>query len=267
MGSLLLVVRRWVIAIATLAALGCGGSELTLPDDGDGTGGAGATPPPSASSPGRIAPVEGGSQTAVTGEEVPISPAVRVVDSLGQPIGGYEVTFVVTGGGGTLLDPSRVTGPDGIARVGRWTLGSPGLNTVEARAGSLSGSPVVFEATALSRGDVDHFVFVVQPDGVRVNQAQTIEVAMVDRAGNVVPLSGIEIYLGLFKRQDDGEYGVRNKVLRGDRFADTEKGVATFHLALSEVGTYQFRALSDELPEVGPQGPEPFLFSRPFNVY
>ena len=90
---------------------------------------------------------------------------------------------------------------------------------------------------------------------------------MVDRAGNVVPLSGIEIYLGLFKRQDNGEYRVRNKVLRGDRFADTENGVATFDLALSEVGTYQFRALSDELPEVGPHGPEPFLFSRPFNVY
>jgi len=125
----------------------------------------------------------------------------------------------------------------------------------------------VFEATALSRGDVDHFVFVVQPDGVRVNKAQTIQVAMVDAAGNVVPLSGIEIYLGLFKRQDNGEYRVRNKVLRGDRFADTENGVATFDLALSEVGTYQFRALSDELPEVGPHGPEPFLFSRPFNVY
>ncbi|HVD32573.1 MAG TPA: hypothetical protein VNC19_03270 [Gemmatimonadales bacterium] len=265
MGSLLFV-RRRLIAIATVAALGCGGSELTLPDDG--TGGPGANPsPPSASSPGRIAPVEGGSQAAVTGEDVPISPAVRVVDSLGQPIGGYEVTFVVTGGGGTLLEPSQVTGPDGIARVGRWTLGSPGLNTVEARAESLTGSPVVFEATALSRGDVDHFVFVVQPDGVRVNKAQTIQVAMVDAAGNVVPLSGIEIYLGLFKRQNNGEYGVRNKVLRGDRFADTENGVATFHLALSEVGTYQFRALSDELPEVGPQGPEPFLFSRPFNVY
>jgi hypothetical protein len=267
MGSSLFL-RRRVIAIATLAAVGCGGSELTLPDDGDSTGGSGANPsPPSASNPGRIAPVEGGSQTAVTGEDVPIRPAVRVVDSLGQPIGGYEVTFVVTGGGGTLLDPSQVTGPDGIARVGRWTLGSPGLNMVEARAESLSGSPVVFEATALSRADVDHFVFVVQPDGVRVNQAQTIQVAMVDRAGNVVPLSGIEIYLGLFKRQDDGEYRVRNKVLRGDRFADTENGVATFRLALSEVGTYQFRALSDELPEVGPQGPEPFLFSRPFNVY
>jgi hypothetical protein len=31
-------------------------------------------------------------------------------------------------------------------------------------------------------------------------------------------------------------------------------------------GTYRFRALSDELPFLGPHGPEPYLFSETFQV-
>jgi len=209
--------------------------------------------------------VEGDSQTAAAGTEVPVRPAVRVTDTDGQPVAGYEVTFVVTAGGGALLNPSQTTGSDGIARVGAWTLGIPGPNTIEARAGSLS--PVVFHGTALSRADVDRFVIVKQPKGVRVNESQSIQVAMVDAAGNVVPLSGIEIYLGLFRRGDDGQYSAHNDLLVGDRFATTENGVATFQLGVTRVGTYRFRALSDDLPEVGPHGPEPFLFSDSFNVY
>jgi hypothetical protein len=211
--------------------------------------------------------VEGNSQVAASGVEVPIHPAVRITDDNGQPVAGYEVTFVVTGGGGTLLNPTQTTGSDGIARVGAWVLGSPGANILEARAGALSGSPVVFQATALSRAAVDHFVFLVQPEGVREKESQTLQVAMVDAMGNVVPLSGIEIYLGLFRRGDNDEYSAHNDLLVGERFAPTENGVATFHLGVSKVGTYRFRALSDDLPEVGPHGPEPFLFSKPFNVY
>jgi len=266
-----LYLRRLLIPM-TVALLGCAGSDLTLPGDGtgaDGTGGTGNPSPPDSPSPTsviRVESVEGGSQSAVAGTDVPIPPAVRVVDSLGQPVSGYRVTFVVTSGGGTVLNPAQETGSDGVARVERWTLGSPGLNTLEARAASL-GSPVVFQATALSRAGVDHFVFVVEPDGVRVKESQTIQVAMVDAAGNVVPLSGIEMYLGLFHRKDNFQWSVSNQLLAGERFADTENGVATFHLAVREPGTYQLRALSDELPELGPHGPEPYLFSRSFNVY
>jgi hypothetical protein len=211
--------------------------------------------------------VDGTSQEAVSGADVPIPPAVRVLDSGGRPIADYPVTFVVTQGGGTLLNPSQTTGPDGVAQVGRWTLGAPGLNRVEARAESLDGSPVVFEATALARTDVDHFVFLREPDGIRANESQDIRVAMVDAMGNVVQISGIELYLGLFHREDDDSYAVRNQRLRGDRFADTKNGIATFHLAVTEPGTYKFRVLSDELPELGPHGPEPYVFSSTFNVY
>jgi len=284
----LLQLRRLAIALVAVALVGCGAEGLTLPpsdgappgtgSSGGGNGGGGETPgnptpppsnpsPPATPAPNSMAPLQGGDQTAVAGADVPVPPAVRVVDSAGRPVSGFPVTFVVTRGGGTLLDPAQITGSDGVARVGRWTLGSPGLNTLEARAQSVSGSPVVFRATALARTDVDHFVFVRQPDGIRVNQEQEIRVAMVDAAGNVVPLSGIELYLGLFQRQQDNSFAVRNGLLRGDRFADTKDGIATFRLAVTEAGTYKFRVLSDELPELGPHGPEPYVFSSAFNVY
>jgi hypothetical protein len=262
-----------MLPLALLTALGCGASELTIPADptgGDGSAGGGnPTGPtgPTNPSAARVELVEGDYQVAAAGANVAVLPAVRVTDTNGQPVAGYAVTFVVTGGGGTLLNPSQTTGSDGLARVGAWTLGSPGSNTLEARAGSLSGSPVVFHETALSGAQVDHFVFLVQPEGVRVKESQTVQVAMVDAAGDVVPLSGIEIYLGLFRRGSDGEYSAHNDLLVGDRFAKTKDGVAVFQLGVKKVGTYRFRALSDDLPEVGPHGPEPFLFSRPFNVY
>jgi hypothetical protein len=259
------ILRSFGVPVAVLTALGCGASQLTVPneptDGGDGPSSPGGSGPTAA----QIALVEGDSQIAATGAVVPVRPAVRITDANGQPVSGYQVIFVVTGGGGTLLNPSQTTGSDGIARVGAWTLGIPGPNTIEARAGSLS--PVVFHGTALSRAAVDRFVIVKQPEGVRVNESQAIQVAMVNAAGNVVPISGIEIYLGLFRRGDDGQYSAHNDLLVGDRFATTENGVATFQLGVMKVGTYKFRALSDDLPEVGPHGPEPFLFSESFNVY
>ena len=87
---------------------------------------------------------------------------------------------------------------------------------------------------------------------------------MVDANGTTVPLSGIVIYVGLFK---DGEEDVsHNKQVEGNRFEPTQDGVATFDLAVDQEGTWRFRALSDQLPELGPHGPEPFLFSNPFTV-
>ena len=60
------------------------------------------------------------------------------------------MTFKVTGGGGSLDGANPVTGSDGVAIVGGWTLGKKvGANTLEATLSGLdvSGSPVVFTAT------------------------------------------------------------------------------------------------------------------------
>ena len=211
----------------------------------------------------RIELIEGDNQRAPVGSPVPIQPAVRIVDGQGQPVSGVEVAFVVTGGGGSVDSGVQSTNADGIARTG-WTLGSsPGRNTLEARAGGLPDSPVIFSADGTA-GGVDHFVFRVQPQDVRVDERFSVEVAMVDADGDVVPLSGIEIYLGLFPEAQDVP---SNDRLRGDRFREAENGVAVFsRLGVTREGRYRFRALSDQLPALGPHGPEPYLFSQPFQV-
>jgi hypothetical protein len=102
----------------------------------------------------------------------------------------------------------------------------------------------------------------VPPHDVREDEWFTIEVAIVDASGNIVPLNGTEVYLGLFEVGDDHPTNGR---LAGDRFEDTINGVATFRLYVDHEGTYRFLARSDYLPKhLGPYGPE--LFSNPFTV-
>jgi hypothetical protein len=190
---------------------------------------------------------------------------VRVVDDRGQPVAGITVAFVVTGGGGRVESAEQTTNAEGIARVGSWTLGSsPGTNTLEARAGSLEGSPVVFTAEGTAAGsEVDRLVFLVQPRDVRENESFTVRVALVNSAGDVVPLSQVFIYVDLFREGDDTPINDR---VQGERFENTENGIAEFDIAVEREGRYRLRALTDDLPELGPHGPEPFLFSNPFEV-
>lgn len=222
-----------------------------MADGGDGVG------------DGALELIEGNNQSAPAGSRVPIEPAVRVIDESGRPVAGFEVTFVVTAGGGSVEPASRTTNSEGIARTD-WRLGpDPGANTLEAWAGSLEGSPVAFAAEGTSGAVVDHFVFQVQPRDVRVGELTRVEVAMVDAGGNVVPLSGIEVYLGVFREGKDVPF---NGHLLGDRFRDSEQGIAVFELGLDKAGRYRFRVLSDELPGHPPRSPEPYVFSDWFDV-
>jgi hypothetical protein len=216
----------------------------------------------------RVELVEGNNQRAEVGAEVPVRPAVRVLDAQGNPVVGYGVTFVVTRGNGSVTGATQTTNAQGIARVDSWTLGDAGRNTLEARAGSLQGSPVIFEATAEAppppppTAQPDHFVFLVPPHDVDEGERFTIQVAIVDAAGNIVPLTGTEIYVSLWREGNDFP---SNTLLSGDRFRDTQNGVAVFDLAVTEEGRYRFMARSDELPKhLGPYGPE--LFSNSFEV-
>jgi hypothetical protein len=87
--------------------------------------------------------------TAAPGAAVMELPSVLVRDEAGSPMGGAPVTFVVTGGGGSITGGTLTTGPSGTATVGSWTLGSAaGPNTLEARSGSLP--PVTFSANGFN---------------------------------------------------------------------------------------------------------------------
>jgi hypothetical protein len=101
--------------------------------------------------PASIEQVTGDGQTVPVATAVPVAPAVLVKDGTGNPVAGVPVNFVVTKGGGTVTGEDQITGSDGVATVGAWTLGrTTGENALEGRIGTsgVSGNPVVFHATA-----------------------------------------------------------------------------------------------------------------------
>jgi hypothetical protein len=123
---------------------------------------------------------------------------------------------------------------------------------------------VAFTAEGTGTGTgVDRLVFLVPPGDVSENETFHVEVALVDAAGDPVPLSGIPIYVALIR---EGHDTPSNGFLRGGRFQSTEDGVAAYDLAVLREGRYRLRALTDDLPDFGPGGPEPYLFSGVFEV-
>ena len=101
--------------------------------------------------PASIEAAAGNEQTAAVASSVTTAPAVRIRDEDGNPLTGIPVTFKVTGGDGKVTGANPVSGGDGVATLGGWTLGQKaGANTVAATLSGLevAGSPVVFTATA-----------------------------------------------------------------------------------------------------------------------
>lgn len=133
--------RTTQTAILVLLGTACGGgsSNPTPP------------PPPPPATPASLAISAGDQQHASPGQAVGIAPAVVVRDAAQQPVAGVTVQFAVTAGGGSLQGASPVTDAAGVARLGRWTLGSSGQQGLTATAGSLPA--VTFRATIT--GDTD----------------------------------------------------------------------------------------------------------------
>jgi adhesin/invasin len=95
---------------------------------------------------------DGNNQSATVGSAVAIEPSVRVVDQFGNPVGGIEVVFDVTSGGGTAVARRPVTNSDGVATVGGWTLGrisGSNNNTLRATVSGtgITGNPLTFTAS------------------------------------------------------------------------------------------------------------------------
>ncbi len=99
--------------------------------------------------------VGGNQQVGVAGEplSVPLQAVVLAAQGAQEPVAGVEVTFEVTGGGGSLSTTTATTDAYGLAPV-IWTLGPPGSGdqTVEAHVENGSGmaatgSPLTFSAT------------------------------------------------------------------------------------------------------------------------
>ena len=124
--------RRFMLG-GLLLALACQGDLKTDPTQ----------------APAAMALFQGSHQVAEVGTAVPLPPAVLVTTETGDPAEGAVVVFAVTAGGGSITGPSATTGPDGIATVGSWTLGTvSGSHQLTATSAGLTGSPITFSATA-----------------------------------------------------------------------------------------------------------------------
>jgi Leishmanolysin len=93
----------------------------------------------------------GNGQSGPTGAPLPLAPAVRVTDAFGNAVPTVVVSFLVTGGGGSVAGSTAATNPDGVAVLGSWTLGAtPGANTLEATVVGTALAPVAFTATGVT---------------------------------------------------------------------------------------------------------------------
>lgn len=100
-----------------------------------------------AQQPAQVSADGGNGQSGLRGMPLGDSVRVRVTDANGRGVPNVQVTWAVTGGGGSLSQTGSTTGAAGYAAA-RWTLGAQaGLNTVEARAAGVA-SPIGFQATA-----------------------------------------------------------------------------------------------------------------------
>lgn len=247
------------IGSVTFTALGTGG--------GGGGGGDGGDVAPSASR-SRIA----AEPASIRADEETATIVVTVLDGDGDPVSGATVTLQATGAGNNLTQPVGTTGADGIA-VGSLFSSAPGDKIVSA---TINGSVALERTTTVTvtsgpeppapppSADVEDLKFLVQPPReVKKGRTFTVEVALVDDDEDVVPLSGIVIYLGLFP---DGKDTPTNEELEGNRFEPTQNGVATFRLAVEKKGKYRLRARTDDLPQYGARWPDKDVLTREFKV-
>jgi adhesin/invasin len=90
------------------------------------------------------------------GQPVATRPSIRLRDSFQNGVPGIAVTFEVAAGGGTITGGTTTTDANGVATVGSWTLGNPGVNTlaVTAAGNGIANNPGSFTANAASSAAV-----------------------------------------------------------------------------------------------------------------
>ena len=99
--------------------------------------------------PANIEAVDGDGQTGTVGVQLPDSLSVRVTDASGHAVPAVSVTWSLVTGGGTISPASSTTNGSGVASAA-FTLGPPaGEQQAQALVDGLTGSPVIFSATAV----------------------------------------------------------------------------------------------------------------------
>jgi hypothetical protein len=146
--------------------------------------------------PGQAAAIAinvGNNQSAAVASALGIAPSVIVKDVNGNPVAGVVVVFTVASGGGTIAAATQITGTDGIAQSGPWTLGvKAGANTLSAAAAGVTTGPVIFTATGLP-GALAHLDEITTATtgtaGLVLTQPPQVRAA----DGNLNPISGVPV--------------------------------------------------------------------------
>jgi len=121
---------------ATAAVAGAGGSPVSFT--------ATALPGPAT----QLALESGNGQTGEVSTVLAIPLKVRAADQFGNGVAGIVISWLATGGGGSVAPPTSTTDASGATTV--WTLGATlGAQSAQGTAAGLAGSPVAFAATAV----------------------------------------------------------------------------------------------------------------------
>lgn len=128
----------------------------------------------------------GDGQVAPAGSPVGVAPQVRVIDNTGAGASGVAVSFRVAEGGGSVETSTATSDAAGVASVGRWTLGTPGRQRLEASAAGLG--VVAFQAGASGTAAA---LRIVAGNGATAEVASAAPVpptvAVVDEGGRPAP--------------------------------------------------------------------------------
>lgn len=127
---------------------------------------------------------------------VPIAPAVIVTDAQGSPLAGTPITFAVESGGGSATGTEVITGADGSAQVGSWTLGTiAGDNVLAATSSRLPGQVVRFRAVGVAGepASLEFLVSLPAAGRIGVSFAPAPRLALKDQFGNQVARTGITV--------------------------------------------------------------------------
>ncbi|MGH7630508.1 MAG: Ig-like domain-containing protein [Gemmatimonadales bacterium] len=161
---------------AATSLVGCGGSDLVLPNEGV---------------PARVDIVGGNAQTATVSAALPESLVVRVLDSRDRPVVGQRVDFTAAAGSGVLTPASPTTDADGLAAA-QWVLGATaGAQSATARpVGNGAPASLVAAFTAAATASRAAAVEIVAGNGQTATAGGAVPVApavrVLDGEGNRV---------------------------------------------------------------------------------
>src|SRR6266851_4913688 len=127
--------------------------------------------------------VSGDAQTGVVGNALAQSLVIRVLDTNGNAVPAFGVTWSVGTGAGQVSAGSTTTGPDGKASITATVGTIAGANSFTAAAAGLTGSPKTFTATGIA--DVATTLVLTGASATTAGDVQPFTLTAKDTHGNV----------------------------------------------------------------------------------